>query len=168
MRRGSALLLGVVVAAVAVGCSGSSKAGVTAGASSSDSGLVVTSTTAAPPTSSPSSGPVTVTVDAGDYYFHSSVSTFTVGVPYHFEVTNTGTVPHEFMLVQPMAPGMMDMEAMDKMAVAHIEEDDLPPGATASLDVTFDHAYASGTLEMSCHLGQHYEKGMHIPIVVQP
>ena len=112
-------------------------------------------------------GPITVTVDAGDYDFQSSLTTFTVGVPYHFEVTNTGEVDHEFMLVEPIAQGTMDMEEMDGMAVAHIEEDDLEAGATETLDVTFDKAHPAGTLEMSCHIGQHYEKGMHIPIVVQ-
>ena len=85
---------------------------------------------------------------------------------YHFEVTNVGTVEHEFMLVEPIAPGMMDMEAMDAMAVGHIEEDDLPPGATATVDVTFDHAYPAGTIEMSCHIGEHYQKGMHIDMSV--
>jgi uncharacterized cupredoxin-like copper-binding protein len=107
-----------------------------------------------------------VKVDAGDYFFRSSLATFKVGVPYHFRVTNPGKVAHEFMLVQPMPAGAMGMEQMDKMAVGHIEEDDLAPGASKAIDVTFTKPYPPGTLEMACHIGMHYEKGMKLAIVV--
>jgi hypothetical protein len=40
----------------------------------------------------------------------------------------------------PIAAGTMDMEAMDELAVGHIEEDDLLAGDTSSVDVTFDKA----------------------------
>jgi uncharacterized cupredoxin-like copper-binding protein len=111
---------------------------------------------------------VTVAVRAGEYYFKSAITTFKVGVPYHFVVHNVGAIPHEFMLVQPIAAGMMSMENMDAMAVGHIESSDLPAGQTATVDVTFTKPYPRGTLEMACHVGQHYEKGMRLPIVVAP
>lgn len=117
--------------------------------------------------SSGSTQPVEVEVTANEFGFQASLTTFSVGVPYHFVVTNGGTVNHEFMIMQPMEPGSMDMEEMDEMALTVIEEDDLPPGATASVDVTFDEPASSGTLELACHTPGHYEAGMHLPITVQ-
>jgi uncharacterized cupredoxin-like copper-binding protein len=111
--------------------------------------------------------PVTVKVTADDFSFQSSLTTFKVGVPYHFEVTNNGKVEHEFMLVKPIAAGMMEMEEMDDMALAHIEEDDLQPGTTQSFDYTFTEPAPAGQLEFSCHLPGHYEAGMKLPITVQ-
>ena len=53
---------------------------------------------------------------------------------------------------------------MNDVAVGHIEEDDLQPAQTTSLDVTFAEPYPAGTLELSCHIGEHYQKGRHLPI----
>ena len=112
------------------------------------------------------SGAVTVNVRAGEYFFKSDMTTFKVGVPYHFIVHNIGAIPHELMIVQPIMAGMMSMDAMDSMAVGHIEDADLQTGQTSTLDLTFTRPYPTGTLEMACHVGQHYEKGMHIPVNV--
>ena len=115
-----------------------------------------------------SSGAVVVDIDAGDYFFKSSLTTFKVGVPYHFVVHNTGTETHEFMVGEPIAAGAMTMEMMDGLAVAHIEENDLKVQQTATVDVTFSKPYPAGMIELSCHVRNHYEKGMHLPIVVTP
>jgi uncharacterized cupredoxin-like copper-binding protein len=56
---------------------------------------------------------------------------------------------------------------LDSAALAHIEEADLQPGQTASVDYTFLQPYPDGTLEFACHLPDHYEKGMHLSIVVK-
>ena len=109
---------------------------------------------------------IRVNVRAGEYYFKSAVTTFKVGVRYHFVVRNDGAIAHEFMLVQPIAPGMMSMEDMDKMAMGHIEFADLQAHQSATVDVTFTTPYPAGKIEMACHVGQHYEKGMRLPIVV--
>jgi uncharacterized cupredoxin-like copper-binding protein len=111
--------------------------------------------------------PVTVKITADDFSFQSSLTNFKVGVPYHFEVTNQGKVAHEIMLVKPIEAGMMDMETMDAMALAHIEETDLQPGTTQSFDYTFTEAAPAGQLEFSCHLTGHYEAGMKLSITVQ-
>lgn len=138
-------------------------------ASPPDDGGVTVTTEASTIASDGSAGePVTVDIEADEYSFTSSVTTFTVGVPYHFVVQNVGDEEHELMVVMPIAAGTMDMEAMDEMAVGHIEEDDLLAGDTASVDVTFDQAYPAGTLELACHIEQHYERGMVLPIVVEP
>jgi uncharacterized cupredoxin-like copper-binding protein len=94
------------------------------------------------------------------------MTTFTAGVPYHFEVTNTGSVAHEIMLVKPIPAGTMDMEAMDEMALAHISEEDLSAGTTQSFDYTFTEAAPAGQLEFACHVAGHYEAGMKLPITV--
>lgn len=111
--------------------------------------------------------PVTVDVEAGSLYITPSQTTFKVGVPYHFVVTNTAEIPHEVMLMPRMqADSGMDMEQMDAMALGMVEEDDFPPGSTASFDVTFTKPYSEGELEFACHLPGHYQGGMHIPITV--
>lgn len=113
-----------------------------------------------------STQPVEVRITAGEYYYKSSLTSFEQGVPYRFIVTNEGSVEHEFMILKPM-PTSGDMEQMDAQALAHIEEDDLQPGQTASVDYTFTQAYPSGTLEFSCHLRGHYEQGMELAIDVK-
>jgi uncharacterized cupredoxin-like copper-binding protein len=128
-------------------------------------GSTTTSTSAA---SGNQAAAVTVDVRAGEYFFKSALTTFKVGVHYHFVVHNVGAIAHEFMLVQPIAPGMMSMDEMDKMAMGHIEFSNLQAHQSATVDVTFPKPYPAGTIEMACHVGQHYEKGMHIPIVVTP
>lgn len=112
------------------------------------------------------SGPVTVNVTATEYKFESSMTTFKVGVPYHFVVTNKGTMEHEFMIIKP-EPTSVGSDQLDSDALAHIEEADLQPGQTASVDYTFLQAAPEGTLEFACHLAGHYEQGMHTPITVQ-
>jgi uncharacterized cupredoxin-like copper-binding protein len=109
---------------------------------------------------------VMVDVQAGEYFFKSAVTAFKVGVHYHFVVHNDGAIPHEFMLVQSIAPGMMSMEQMDNMAIGHIESSNMQAHQDPTIDVTFTKPYPAGALEMACHVGQHYENGMRLPIVV--
>lgn len=165
MRRRSLIaFMGALTLAVAA-CGDDSDESTTTGA---EGGLSVTTTSGAEPaTPAPSGEPVTVEVIASEYAFESSLTTFEVGVPYRFVVTNTGDEEHEMMFVQPIAAGTMSMEEMDEMAIAHIEDEDLQAGDTATLDVTFEQAFPAGTLEMACHIEQHYEEGMLLPIVVE-
>lgn len=97
----------------------------------------------------------------------SDLTTFEAGTSYHFVVENTGSLAHELMIVEPIEPGVMDMEEMDEMALYVIEEDDLEAGATVEFDYTFPASAAGDTLEFACHLAGHYELGMHAPITVQ-
>jgi uncharacterized cupredoxin-like copper-binding protein len=113
-----------------------------------------------------SSGPVTVNITAKEYTFDSSLTEFKVGVPYHFVVINKGTMEHEFMVIKP-EPTSVGSEQLDGDALAHIEESDLQPGQTASVDYTFLQPAPEGSLEFACHLAGHYEQGMHVPIIVK-
>ena len=114
-------------------------------------------------------GSVDVKVTLTDFKIESSLDSFQVGVLYHFIITNEGNVPHELMIMEPMMAGMegMTMEEMDAMALAHVEEDDLSPGATQTLDYTFTEPAPAGSLEFSCHIAGHYEAGMVLPITVK-
>jgi uncharacterized cupredoxin-like copper-binding protein len=116
-----------------------------------------------------SNSPQDVTISLTDFGIEASQTTFKVGQPYHFIITNDGAIEHELMIMPPMAQDAnMEMSEMDEMALAMVEEDDLPPGATETLDVTFDQAYPAGTLEFSCHVEGHYENGMKEAIIVEP
>lgn len=118
----------------------------------------------------PAPEPVEVQVKLSEFKIEPSISTFKTGVPYHFVVINEGTVAHELMIMAPMdmnAAATMDMEELDEMALGVIEEDDLQPGATATLDFTFSELAPMGTLQFSCHTPGHYAGGMKMPIAVQ-
>jgi uncharacterized cupredoxin-like copper-binding protein len=113
-------------------------------------------------------GSVNVDVTLTDFGIESSLDTFEVGVPYHFIITNEGAVNHELMIMEPMMPGMdMTMEEMDAMALAFVEEDELTPGVTQTLDYTFTEPAPAGSLELGCHIEGHYEAGMLLPITVK-
>src|SRR5947209_5977946 len=87
--------------------------------------------------SSSNTGPKDVHINESEYTVTSDVSIFTPGIPYHFVVTNTGKVAHEFMIM-PSSMGSMNgtsMSAMDKMALVAI--DTINPGESKSLTYTF-------------------------------
>lgn len=114
------------------------------------------------------SGTKTVKVTLTDYKIESSVTEFETGVPYHFVVSNKSESNHEFMIMPPMDPEMgMSMAEMDEMATAMIEEDELEPGTSMTLDVTFTGPAPDGTLEFACHTAKHYQNGMKLPITVK-
>lgn len=116
--------------------------------------------------SSGNQGPVTVNVTLTEFKITSSLDTFKVGVPYHFVVTNKGTVAHEFYIMPPKS-GQLSQAQVKQDALAGIPQEQLPAGQTATLDYTFTKAAPTGTLEFACHLPGHYEAGMHLPITVQ-
>jgi uncharacterized protein (DUF305 family) len=120
---------------------------------------------AATPTGSPVGGAVEVTLT--EFRIASTATSFRVGQSYRFVVTNAGVLPHEFMIV-PKMPGMgqMDMASMDAVALAMIPVDDLPPGATRTIEVTFTQPAELGALEMVCTVNGHYDAGMALPITV--
>ena len=113
-------------------------------------------------------GPVDVEVTLTEFGIESSLDTFEVGVPYHFIIHNEGAINHELMIMEPMMLGMdMSMDEMDAMALAYVEEDELTPGTTQTLDYTFTEPAPAGNLELGCHIEGHYEAGMVVPITVQ-
>ncbi len=106
-----------------------------------------------------------VQVTLTDFKIESSLTNFTVGVPYHFTIVNNGSVAHEFLIMPPADPASAD--AARTKAVLTVGQSDLQAGATKTVDYTFTTAAPAGTLEMACHITGHYEAGMHLPIVVK-
>lgn len=110
----------------------------------------------------------TVQVTLVEYKITSPMTTFYVGVPYHFVVTNKGTIPHEFMVMPPMSDNMT-MASMDSAALIFMPI--LSPGQTRTIDYTFTKPNAH--LEIACHFSgrqasdSHYALGMHLSIVVE-
>jgi uncharacterized cupredoxin-like copper-binding protein len=116
--------------------------------------------------SSGSNQPVDVKVTVSEFTITSSLTTFQQGVPYHFTVTNNGTVDHE-VYIMPPTTDTLTTDQVKQMALAGVGSDQLKVGATVSFDYTFTKAYPEGSLEFACHLPGHYEAGMHLPIVVK-
>ncbi len=109
-----------------------------------------------------------VQVTLVDYKIRPTTSTFQVGVPYQFVVTNKGKVDHMFMIAPPMSDSMM-MSNMYGSALAYIT--DVPPGQTLTLNYTFTKP--NSHLEFASHFSGHgfsgsqYDLGMHTPIIVK-
>lgn len=124
------------------------------------------STTSSSTSSSSNTGPKDVHINESEYTITSDVSTFTPGVPYHFVVTNTGKVAHEFMMM-PSSMGNMNntsMSNMDKMALVAI--DTINPGESKSLTYTFASSAAGSHPEFACYLPGHYDAGMKLDVSV--
>lgn len=115
-------------------------------------------------------GPETVQVTLSEMKIAMSKTTFEVGVPYRFSVTNAGNVPHEMMLMPPAMDGKtmstMPMAQLDTMALTHIHDSDLAPGGSWMVEYTFTKQHA-GTLEVACYLPGHYDAGMSQTITVE-
>jgi uncharacterized cupredoxin-like copper-binding protein len=126
-----------------------------------------------PKTGSGSGGSVQrVEVSLSDFTITPSQNTFQSGRTYQFVVTNRGVSEHEFMTM-PAAMGSthmgtMSMEDMHKIALFHLDAEDLPAGATRTVTYTFRNAAPAGQLEFTCYVPGHYESGMHTPISVTP
>ena len=101
--------------------------------------------------------PVDVQITLTEFKIESSVTDFTVGTPYHFVITNKGTLAHDWMI---MPSGEQD----EDKALVKVEDTDLQPNMTVTRDFTFAQA---GNLEFACHVKGHYEAGMHTPIIIK-
>lgn len=139
-----AILVGMLCIAVAA-CGATSTTASTGGATST------------------ASGSTTVQVTLVDFKVQSSLTTFKVGVPYHFVVTNNGTTTHEFMAL-PISMENASEDARD--AAEFFEVSELDPGHTGTADYTFTKPYPAGVVEFACHVGSHFELGMKLPFTV--
>jgi len=101
-------------------------------------------------------GPAEVRVTATEFRFEASQTTFAVGTPYHFVLTNSGLEAHDWMI---MPRGEQD----ESKKLIGVEDSEFGPRASVTRDFTFA---SSGNYEMACHVSGHYEAGMMLPIVV--
>ena len=81
-----------------------------------------------------------------------------------FEITNDGTIGHEFLIVKTdIAPGEIPVDGNifpeDASGIEVIDEiGEFDEGTTESLTVTLD----PGTYQLVCNLPSHYENGMFV------
>ncbi|MGY1704904.1 cupredoxin domain-containing protein [Geodermatophilus sp. SYSU D00697] len=153
-RRAAALVLALGLGLSA--CGGDDADTDTAsGGSTSSAAETDSSAAAAPPSSdapesqaaAPAAESETVTVNAVEMDFELSEDSYSAGT-YTFEVTNTGNMPHDFVVER------------DGEDVAATEV--LQPGASATLEVTLEE----GDYVFYCSVGQHRANGMEVPVTV--
>lgn len=140
MRRMTLLLI-VGLALALAACGGGDDAG-TPGTDPGDSVRTVTATL------------------SDDMAIQLSESDFSVGETVRFDVTNAGSIPHEFYLGDAEAQEHHAEEMADMGGeMMHDEEDGIAvePGATGTLEYTFEQA---GEVLAGCHEPGHYEAGM--------
>jgi uncharacterized cupredoxin-like copper-binding protein len=106
-----------------------------------------------------------VDIKLADNTINASMTTFQVGVPYTFVITNTGRHAHNFNINPPVsAVGSLD-EALNKALLA-VPQDQLGPGQSTTVEFKFPDAAAGQQLEFSCLIRRHYEDGMKVSITV--
>lgn len=113
-------------------------------------------------------GKVQVQVTLGDNWVKSDLTTFKVGVSYVFTVTNTGRRAHIFSISQPVTEITgSGIDAAKAESLVLVSQDQLAPGAVATVEYTFTEPAPAGTLEFACLILMHYKKGQYLPIVVE-
>lgn len=106
-----------------------------------------------------------VDIKLADNTIDASTTTFKVGVPYTFVITNNGKHTHNFNINSPVSTaGSLDAALND--ALLAVPQDQLGPGQTATVEFTFPDSAAGKPLEFSCLIKRHYEDGMQVNINV--
>src|SRR6266542_6353138 len=106
-----------------------------------------------------------VNITLADNTIDASMTTFQVGVPYTFVITNKGRHAHNFNINPPVSvAGSLD--AALSSALLAVPQEQLGVGKTATVEFTFPDSAAGQLLEFSCLIRQHYEDGMHVDITV--
>ena len=112
-----------------------------------------------------SSNGTVVNVILADNTVKSSLTAFQVGVPYTFVIQNSGRHAHNFNIAQPVSvAGSLDA-ALAKALLA-VDRNQLPVGATVTVEYTFPDSAVGQQLEFSCLIRKHYEDGMLLAITV--
>ena len=172
MKRSALLFVLAVIMVLATACGGSAPAATRAPAQSTATEIpaqpAATEAPAQPAATeavASSGGATTVTITLVDNKIESSLTTFQVGVPYTFVITNAGRHAHNFNINTPVSVvGSLD-NALSTALLA-VDQSQLNPGATATADYTFPDSAAGAQLEFSCLIRRHYDDGMLLPITV--
>ena len=121
------------------------------------------STATEPPAASGTGTQVDITL--ADNTIESSLTTFQVGVPYTFVITNAGRHGHNFNISTPVdLVGSLD--AAFSSALLVVPQSQLGPGASVTVEYTFPASAAGQPLEFSCLIRMHYQDGMLLGITV--
>ena len=112
-----------------------------------------------------SGGGTVVTITLADNTINSSLTEFKTGVPYTFNITNTGQRSHTFDISTPVSI-VGSLNTAQSTALLDIPKSQLPPGTNLSVDYTFPDSAAGAPLEFSCLIPMHYQDGMYLAITV--
>jgi uncharacterized cupredoxin-like copper-binding protein len=104
----------------------------------------------------------TVAVEEAEYYVKPAQTTFEVGRPYTFTVTNAGNDAHEFV-IEPAGEVDAPLEGEVNGKNVESEIEDIAPGQAKTLTWTFAEP---GRYQFACHLPGHYESGMVVEVDV--
>jgi uncharacterized cupredoxin-like copper-binding protein len=113
----------------------------------------------------PVTGGTQVEVTLADNTIDASMTSFQVGVPYTFVITNTGEHAHNFNINTPVSV-TGSLEGAFESALLAVSQEQLGPGQSVTVDFTFPAESAGQLLEFSCLIRRHYEDGMLVPITV--
>jgi uncharacterized cupredoxin-like copper-binding protein len=113
----------------------------------------------------PVTGGTQVDITLADNTIDTSMTSFQVGVPYTFVITNTGQHAHNFNINPPVAVAGSLEQALDS-ALLVVPQEQLAPGQTATVEFTFPDTAAGQLLEFSCLIRRHYDDGMKVDIAV--
>jgi len=106
-----------------------------------------------------------VDITLADNTIDSPMTTFQVGVPYTFVITNAGRHAHNFNINPPVSV-TGSLEAALSSALLAVPQAQLGPGASVTVEYTFPDSAAGQLLEFSCLIRRHYEDGMLLGITV--
>jgi uncharacterized cupredoxin-like copper-binding protein len=106
----------------------------------------------------PAAGASTVVMTESEMTITASQTTFRVGQPYTFVVTNVGTTEHELVIEH-----RGDVDKPMEVNGQESEAPNIAPGQTKTLTWTFTEP---GEYQFACHLPEHYQAGMVLPIEV--
>jgi uncharacterized cupredoxin-like copper-binding protein len=106
-----------------------------------------------------------VDVTLADNTIDASTTTFKVGVPYTFVITNAGKHAHNFNINPPESITGSLEESLNKALLA-VPQEELGVGQSVTVNFTFPDSAAGQLLEFSCLIRKHYEDGMKMDITV--
>jgi|SRR5215208_1244632 len=116
-------------------------------------------------TEAPAASGNQVDVTLEDNTIDASMTSFQVGVPYTFVITNAGQHAHNFNINPPVSVAG-SLEGALNSALLAVPQQQLGPGQTATVEFTFPDTAAGQLLEFSCLIRRHYEDGMKVDITV--
>ena len=165
MKRINLLFPLIVIALLVTACGGSTPAATQVPPTQPAATEVPATQPAAtePPASSGNATQIDITLV--DNKVQAPVTTFQVGVPYTFVITNAGQRGHNFNINTPVSEAG-SLEAALQTALLAVPQSELGPGASVTVEYTFPADAAGKNLEFSCLIRMHYQMGMLLPITV--
>lgn len=117
--------------------------------------------------SAPVTGGTQVDITLADNTIETNMTSFQVGVPYTFVITNAGRHAHNFNINPPVSVAGSLEQALDSALLA-VPQEQLSPGQSTTVEFTFPDTAAGQLLEFSCLIRRHYDDGMKVDITVTP